>query len=131
MWATDRLHEGVIKLLLQREDIDPNIADVRYGRTPLTLAAMDGHEGAVKLLLQRVDINPNVADIEHGLTPLMWAEQRAHEGIKQLLLARVNVNADTQTHTDKTAPVIDTPIEPAGAMQLWVQRWKSVNHVAQ
>ena len=54
-------HEAVVKLLLERENVDPNRSD-KDGRTPLWWAAMKGHEGVVKLLLEREDIDPNLSD---------------------------------------------------------------------
>ena len=52
-WAAGNGHERVVKLLLGREDINPDTPDRKYGRTPLLWAAMNGHEGIVKLLLGR------------------------------------------------------------------------------
>lgn len=43
---------GVVKLLLEREDVNPDSLD-EVGRTPLSYAAGNGHEGVVELLLVR------------------------------------------------------------------------------
>ena len=56
-FATSR-HEALMKLLLEREDVDPNSSG-RDGRTPLSYAAERGHEDVVKLLLERRDVNSN------------------------------------------------------------------------
>ena len=53
-WAAMFGHEGVVKLLLGRDDVDPNHSD-KYDQTPLKCAAVGGHEGVVKLLLDRGD----------------------------------------------------------------------------
>ena len=45
-------HEGVVKLLLERRDVDSDRPDVN-GWTPLVCAAEGGHEGVMKLLLNR------------------------------------------------------------------------------
>jgi len=47
----------VVKLLLEREDVNPDSLD-EVGRTPLSYAAGNGHEGVVELLLVREDVNP-------------------------------------------------------------------------
>ena len=54
-------HEGVVRLLLQREDVDPNRPD-NNDRAPLGCAAVEGHEGVVKLLLERENVDPNHPD---------------------------------------------------------------------
>lgn len=48
-------HEGVVRLLLTRDDVDVNSKN-EYGRTPLSLAAIFRHEG-VKLLVARDDVD--------------------------------------------------------------------------
>ena len=62
--------EGAVKLLLERQDINPNVTDTRCGGTPLIWAVEFGHEAVVKLLLQREDIDPNTADTKYGQTAL-------------------------------------------------------------
>ena len=62
IWASRRGHEELVKMLLEREDVNPNQADTLDGQTPLTWAAMIGHEGVVKMLLEREDVNPNQGD---------------------------------------------------------------------
>ena len=76
-WATKSGHEAVVKMLLERDDVNPNTTD-SYGKTPLSIAARKGHERVVKMLLERVDINPNTVT-NHGDTPLFIA---ADEGMK-------------------------------------------------
>ena len=49
-------HEGVVKMFLERGDVNPNLADTKDGHTPLSYAAMIGREGIVKMLLERNDI---------------------------------------------------------------------------
>jgi len=48
-----------VKLLLERNDINPNKTD-EYDHTSLWWAAEEGHEGIVKLLLGRDDANPDI-----------------------------------------------------------------------
>ena len=56
-WAAKGGHEAVVKMLLEQDDANPNIAD-RHGETPLLISARGGYEGLVKLLLERNNVNP-------------------------------------------------------------------------
>src|SRR5205807_47038 len=78
-WAANRGHEGVVKILLERADVNPDEADDKYGRTPLSWAAGNGREGVVKMLLERTDVNPDQADTQYGQTPLAWAAGNGRE----------------------------------------------------
>ena len=94
IWAAMKGHEDVVKMLLEREGINPNQADTRFGRTPLSWAVVNRHEGVVKMLLEREDVNPDHADTEYGRTPLLWAVVNGHEGVVKMLLERKDVNPD-------------------------------------
>lgn len=67
-------------MLLQREDVDPNQPDAKYGLAPLSWAAEEGHEGMVKMLLAREDIDPNQAYPFDCQMPLSLAAKSGHEG---------------------------------------------------
>ena len=67
MWAAQQGNEGVMRLLLARDDTDPDKAN-DYGETPVLQASKNGHEGAVRLLLARGDVNPDKPDPD-GITP--------------------------------------------------------------
>ena len=105
-------NEGVMRLLLAQDDINPTslIALVKphFGgllarddinpdkpnndsETSLWDASCNGHEGVVKLLLARNDTNPNTPG-NVGLTPLFLATAFGQEGVVKLLLARDNIN---------------------------------------
>jgi len=90
--AAEHGHERVVKMLLERRDVDPNRADTKYGRTPLAWAAGHGYERVVKMLLERRDVNPNQVDTKYGQTPLSLAARGGHEGIVKMLLQRGDVN---------------------------------------
>jgi len=104
-WATRRGKGEVVKVLLEREDIDPNVADIQDGRTPLTLAAENGHVGLVKILLERQDTNPNTVDTEYGRTPLSWAAWRGHEKVAKILLKREDIDPNTADTQDGRTPL--------------------------
>ena len=100
MWAAESGHEGMVKLLLDRKEVNPDSKDMD-GKTPLWNAATRGHEGIVKLLLDRKEVNPNSRD-KHGQTPLWSAAEGGHEGTVKLLLDRKEVNPDSGDKYDRT-----------------------------
>ena len=83
---------------LEREDVNLNQADNKYGRTPLSWVVEYGHKGVVKMLLEREDVSPNQTDTEYGATPLSWAAESGHERVVKMLLEREDVNP-SQTDT--------------------------------
>jgi len=103
-WAADNGHEGIVKLLLDRKDVNPEIPDTTYGQTPLSCAAENGREGVVKLLLGRKDVNPDSLS-KSGRTPLSWAAANGHEGIVKLLLDRKDVNPEITDTSYGQAPL--------------------------
>ena len=97
-WAARGGHEGVVKILLEQNDVNPNRADTQFSQTPLMWATRNGHEGVMRILLERNDVNPDTAD-QWGQTPLLWAAENGDEGVVRILLEENKVNpnrADTQ-----------------------------------
>ena len=99
--AAENGHEGIVKLLLGRGDVNPAIPDTSYGRTPLSWAAVGGHEGIVRLLLGRKDVNPDRSNGYDG-TLLVWAAKNGHEGIVKLLLGREDVDPNSSSKHGRT-----------------------------
>jgi len=93
-WAATRGHDGVVKRLLERKDVNPDQPDTEYGQTPLSWAAGNGHVGIVRMLLERGDVNPDQPDTYFGQTPLSWAAEEGHGGVVNMLLERKDVNPD-------------------------------------
>jgi len=91
-WAAHNGHEEVVKLLLGREEVDPDKLDLD-GNTPFSLAAWGGHEGVAKILLGREEVNPDKPN-NSGHTPLLLAAWDGHEGVVRILLEREEVNPD-------------------------------------
>jgi len=83
VWAAWNGHEGVVRILLRRDDVNPEKPG-HFGQSPLCHAARNGHKGVVKILLGRDDVNPNKPD-HKGRTPLSWAIQKGHTGPVALL----------------------------------------------
>jgi len=59
----------VVKLLLDKEDVDSEIKD-DYGQTLLWWVATNGHEAVVKLLLDKEGVDPDSKDSYYSRTPL-------------------------------------------------------------
>jgi len=99
-WAARNGHEEVVKILLGREEVNPDKPDY-YGVTPLSYAADYGHAGVVKTLLGREEVNPDKPD-NYGRTPLSNAAQNGYEGVVKILLGREEVNPDKPDNYGRT-----------------------------
>ena len=91
-WAAERGQETVVKMLLERKDVNPDQPDTHNNRTALGWAAALGHLRVAKLLLERKDVNPDHIDTGGGRTPLSMAAQNGREEIVKFLLERKDVN---------------------------------------
>jgi len=98
-WAALSGHEGVVKMLLERDDVIPSTAE--NGQTPLWYAACTGQEDMMKMLLERDDVNPDQLG-DYWQTPLSGAAGRGHEGVVKLLLERDDVNPDKRDDYGRT-----------------------------
>ncbi|KAG7403026.1 Serine/threonine-protein phosphatase 6 regulatory ankyrin repeat subunit C [Fusarium oxysporum f. sp. rapae] len=85
-WAAQKGYEEVVKLLLEKEGVDPDSKD-DFGRTPLSRAAQNGYEEVVKLLLEKDGVDSDSNDND-DVTPLSWAARYGHVGVAELLIAR-------------------------------------------
>ena len=94
LWAAMNGHETVVRLLIERDDVDVNAED-SDGKTPLLWAANNRHEAVVRLLIERDDVDVNAKDNKYGQTLLSWAAENGHEAVVRLLIERddVDVNA--------------------------------------
>ena len=101
VWAALNGHEGVVKILLKRDDVNPDKPG-ESGQTPLCRAAENGHEGVVEILLERADVNPDKPD-RLGRAPLSLAAENGHEGVAEMLLGRDDVNPNRLDAFDQTA----------------------------
>ena len=126
IWAARYGHEEVVRLLLQKKEIQPDQQDANHNRTALSWAAGNGHEGVVSLFLEprfvnpastgrrrergrrepdpligRRYVNPDSSG-KSGRTPLSWAAGNGHEGVVKLLLGREDVNPDSTRESGRT-----------------------------
>ena len=124
-WAAENGHEGIVKLLLGRKDVNPDTPEIKDGRTPLSWAVGNGYEGIVKLLLERKNVNPDSSD-NSGRTPLSWAAENGHEGIVKLLLERKEVNPNSSDDSGRTPLTFAAWNGHEGIVKLLLER-KDVN----
>ncbi|PUU83388.1 ankyrin repeat-containing domain protein, partial [Tuber borchii] len=82
-YAAEEGHEGVVKILLERGDVNSDSSDY-IGQTPLSYAARSGHEGIVKILLERGNADPNLSDV-NCWTQLDHAKCHGHTSVFRLL----------------------------------------------
>jgi len=102
-WAVQNRHTDVIRLLLSREDLQPDLPDSE-GRTPLFLACDSGYEEAVGLLLERGDaVDPNVRAPWRAFSPLTTAAFHSYEGVVKLLLTHSNIDPNLLSQDGLTA----------------------------
>ena len=100
-WAAKNGHEGVVRVLLEREDFNPDQADTDYDRTPLSWAAGMGYGGVVNVLLGRKDVDPNRVD-SSGRTPLSWAAGSGHERVVKVFLEREDIISSLADSSGRT-----------------------------
>jgi len=110
------LTHGFVKLLLEREDVDPNLPDSN-GRTVLSFAAEWGREVLVRLLLERGNVDPNSSD-NNGRTPLSFAAQRGQEGVVKLLLERGDIDPNSSDNNGQTPLSLATERGQEGVLKL-------------
>ncbi|KAG5802854.1 hypothetical protein H9Q71_012563 [Fusarium xylarioides] len=97
-YAARHGYEEVVKLLIAREDVDPNSTDGMYGATratPLSWAAKNGHAAIVKFLLGNQDTVADHAHEEYRRTPLSFAAENGHREVIRLLLSRDDIDPNS------------------------------------
>ena len=99
-FAASEGHEAVVKLLLDRDDVEADSRD-KSGLTPLMFAVQRGHGAVVKLLLDRDDVEADSRD-DLGLTPLSRAALEGRGAVVELLLDRDDVEADSRDKLGRT-----------------------------
>jgi len=124
-WAAGGGHEGVVKILLQQADVNPDKAD-NYGYTPLIQAAWDGHEGVVKVLLEWGDVDPDKQD-NRGYTALLRATRHGHEKVVKILLAQAAVSPDKPNHHGSTPLLLAAQYGYENIVEMLLGR-EEVNH---
>ncbi|KAL1862025.1 hypothetical protein Plec18170_000849 [Paecilomyces lecythidis] len=96
LWAAERGHEAVVKLLLQTGKADLNLKDPEFGKTPLSYAAENGHKAIAELLLGTGKVDPDL-DSNDGWRPLSYAAKNGHGDIVKMLLKTGQVDPESVT----------------------------------
>lgn len=98
-WASRNGLEALVRLLLSKDSVDPNLKD-NNGRTPLSWAA-EGGCAVVQLLLENGKVEVDTKDND-GRTPLLWAAKRGNEAIVKLLLETGKTDVNVKVFGDGT-----------------------------
>ena len=109
--AAARGNEKIVKMLLEREDIDVNIELRQSGLTVLYAAILygkrrdpgHGYTSTVKQLLQRPEILVNTRNEVGGNTPLMAAIKRRQANVVEELLRHPDIDVNIQDAAGHTA----------------------------
>ena len=97
-----RWNKAIIRMLLDREDIDVNIKSRHCGLTALSLAAKYGHVGTVKILIKRQDILVNSC-CNDGDTALILAALKMKASVVKELLNHPDIDVNIQDQYGRTA----------------------------
>ncbi|KAJ9367535.1 hypothetical protein DTO282E5_7752 [Paecilomyces variotii] len=96
LWAAERGHEAVVKLLLQTGKADLNLKDPEFGKTPIAYTAENGHKAIAEPLLGTGQVDPDSISKE-GRRLLAYAFKNGHEAIVKLLLETGRVDPESVT----------------------------------
>ncbi|KAJ5995406.1 hypothetical protein N7481_002383 [Penicillium waksmanii] len=112
-------HEGIVKILLARDDVDPEKPS-KSGRTPFCWAAVKGHVGVMKLLLEtgKVDVNSQTDDLA---TPLSCAAAAGEEDSVRFLLSLDEVEVESRDIYGRTATFLAAAKGAAGAVRVLLE----------
>ncbi|KAE8326713.1 ankyrin repeat-containing domain protein [Aspergillus sergii] len=102
-YAARRGRAGVAKILLDDEEMRPNLDD-DFNDTPLSVAVEHNHEDVVSVLLTSDKVRADYSEVEDGkLTPLQTAAANGYTNIVRMLLPRCNVEVGYQE--DEKSPI--------------------------
>ena len=89
IWAAVIGHEDIVKMFLERGDVNPDLEAGIRRQTALLWAAEKGHERVVKVFLEREDVHPSPGSC---LQALYSAAAWEREEVVKMLLEREDVN---------------------------------------
>lgn len=97
-YAAAKGRDEVVDRLLSTEGVDFDLADHKYGQTPLIWAIENGHTAVAKKFIALKGLKVN-ARCMRGQTALSWAAREQNTAVMKSILAREEVEIDTKnTH---------------------------------
>lgn len=124
-WAARYGHEDVVKFIVSKDGIDPDVKDNECGRTPLSWAAGNDHVAVVKLLIATSKVDIDSID-DAGQTPFSWVVKGEHWAFKKEHWAVIKLlleTGDVQLDVDSK--------DSAGRSPLLLAAWKRWEAVVQ
>jgi ankyrin repeat protein len=93
LWACEKGHLEIVKLLIETPGFDSLNTTDKYGRTSFLLACANGHLEIVKLLIKTLGFNLLNTSDNPGFTPFLWACRCGHLEIAKLLITTHGFNS--------------------------------------
>ena len=97
-------HHDVVKMLLEREEVNPDSADTEYGRTPLSWAARRGHKRIVKMFLELEGISLDQPDTECDQASLPSFAGKREECAVDMQFSSLDPNTDITDLNSQSGP---------------------------
>ena len=97
LWAANKRHKGVLKLLLEWDDVNHNFPKkvIQYWHYSRQRRGRHMKRGLVKLLLERFNVDSNTTNVDKdSKTPLFRATHGRQEGVVNMLLKWDDINPD-------------------------------------
>jgi hypothetical protein len=102
MNACKKNYLGIVRLLLQRPDINVNMREHKEHSSALLFACQKQHLEMIALLISVPSIDINIVNIKR-MTPLMYACKENHYDVVRLLIAQKNIDLNIQNRKGNTA----------------------------
>lgn len=94
-------YELVIKLLLVKDDVNPDSKD-KFDFTPLLWTAKNEHLAVVELVISKVSIDTNFKNCYFGQTLLFSAVENWHTSIVILPVDHLDINSESKDNCGQT-----------------------------
>ena len=119
-WAAQNGHEAVVKLLVERDDVEADSKNTKRW-TPLCWAALNGHEAVAKVLLGREDVEADWKTADRQ-TPLLLAANHGHNAVVELLIEQENVDVNARDGFGQTPLMLAASSGHKAVVELLIKR---------
>ncbi|KAI9764627.1 MAG: hypothetical protein M1839_005795 [Geoglossum umbratile] len=123
-WAAQSGELDLMRLLLDQQNVEPNIANTNQ-KTPLSYAAEEGHDEIIRLLMER-DISYINEKDSTGRTSLMLAAKNGHKAVVHVLLDKTIVRLDVRDQSGSTALALATDNGHEAVAKLLVEKGSDI-----